>query len=109
NKNSQSPDLIPWLQTQDSGTKAQSTPTQQTTTGANDMPLSAGHLWQTGIGLVVVIGLILIVGLLAKRFGPYKRMGGRRLRIVAGQSLGPRERVAIVEVEDTWLVLGVTQ
>ena len=70
-------------------------------------PLGAGSLGRTSIGLVIVIALILACGALLKRFGPYKNRGGRSLDIIASQSLGPRERVVVIEVEDTWLVLGV--
>ena len=70
-------------------------------------PLGAGSLGRTSIGLIIVIGLIFACGALLKRFGPYKNRGGRSLDIIASQSLGPRERVVVIEVEDTWLVLGV--
>ena len=61
----------------------------------------------TAGGLAVVIALILGVAWLlrgAQRFG---LRGHGLLRIVASQALGTRERVVVVELADTWLVLGV--
>lgn len=69
--------------------------------------LGMESIGRTSLGLIVVIALIFACSALLKRFGPYKKRGGRSLDIIASQSLGPRERVVVVEVEDTWLVLGV--
>ena len=88
----------------------------QTQTGADTpstaVPRANGSLGmesigRTSLGLIAVIALIFICSALLKRFGPYRNRGGRSLDIIASQSLGPRERVVVVEVEDTWLVLGV--
>jgi flagellar protein FliO/FliZ len=50
-----------------------------------------------------------VVAWLAKRVGlAGKTAGARGLKLSASTSLGPRERVVIVEVEDARLVLGVT-
>lgn len=69
--------------------------------------LGMESIGRTSLGLIVVIALIFACSALLKRFGPYKNRGTRSLDIIASQSLGPRERVVVVEVEDTWLVLGV--
>lgn len=74
-----------------------------------DMNMGMATVGRTAIALVVIIALIVVGMLLLKRFGPYKQLGGRGLKLIAGQSVGPRERVVVMEVEDTWLVLGVTQ
>ena len=61
----------------------------------------------TAGGLAVVIALILGVAWLlrgAQRFGV---RGHGLLRVVASQALSTRERVVVVELADTWLVLGV--
>lgn len=69
--------------------------------------LGMENIGRTSLGLIVVIALIFVCSALLKRFGPYNKRGGRSLDIIASQSLGPRERVVVVEVEGTWLVLGV--
>lgn len=66
-------------------------------------------LLQVSGALFGIIAFILIVAWLAKRFGLAGRTAhARGLKVSASTSLGPRERVVIVEVEDARLVLGVT-
>lgn len=57
-----------------------------------------------------IIVLILCIAWIARRFGlTGVRAGGKKtLNISASVSLGPRERIVIVDVEDARLVLGVT-
>jgi flagellar protein FliO/FliZ len=69
---------------------------------------SAGSIGGALFALVLVIGLILLLGWLAKRMPGF---GGTRnnsaLRVVGSLALGPRERVVVVAVGDTQLLLGV--
>lgn len=57
--------------------------------------------------LALVVGLILLCAYLLKRLGPAQAMGARRLRVVASQAVGPRERVVVLELAGEWLVVGV--
>jgi len=68
--------------------------------------LGVGAVLQTIVGLVVVIGLVFGCAWLARRFGlqPGSRSG--LVKTIGGASLGGKERVAVVEIGDTWLVLG---
>lgn len=66
-------------------------------------------LLQVSGALLGIIAFILIMAWLAKRFGlAGKTANARGLKVSASTSLGPRERVIIVDVEDARLVLGVT-
>ncbi|ELQ3992476.1 flagellar type III secretion system protein FliO [Enterobacter bugandensis] len=66
-------------------------------------------LLQVSGALFGIIAFILIAAWLAKRFGlAGKTAGTRGLKVSASTTLGPRERVVIVDVEDARLVLGVT-
>ncbi|MBM3073199.1 flagellar type III secretion system protein FliO [Enterobacter sp. RHBSTW-00994] len=66
-------------------------------------------LLQVSGALFGIIAFILIAAWLAKRFGlAGKTATARGLKVSASTSLGPRERVVIVDVEDARLVLGVT-
>ncbi|HDC4489202.1 flagellar type III secretion system protein FliO [Enterobacter asburiae] len=66
-------------------------------------------LLQVSGALFGIIAFILIAAWLAKRFGlAGKTAGARGLKVSASTTLGPRERVVIVEVDDARLVLGVT-
>jgi flagellar protein FliO/FliZ len=68
--------------------------------------LGVGAVLQTIVGLLVVIGLVFGCAWLARRFGLQPGNRGGLVKTVGGASLGGKERVAVVEVGDTWLVLG---
>ncbi|MFT4063129.1 flagellar biosynthetic protein FliO [Paraburkholderia sp.] len=68
--------------------------------------LGVGAVLQTFVGLAVVIGLVFGCAWLARRFGLQPGQRGGLVRTVGGASLGGKERVAVVEIGDTWLVLG---
>ncbi|WP_042290169.1 flagellar biosynthetic protein FliO [Paraburkholderia mimosarum] len=68
--------------------------------------LGFGAVVQTVLGLAVVIGVVFCCAWLARRLG---LQGGPRnalVRTIGGAALGGKERVAVVEIGDTWLVLG---
>jgi flagellar protein FliO/FliZ len=71
------------------------------------VPALGGSLWQLFLGLGLVLALMVgSLWLLKKLFLPRGERAGL-LRVVAGTAVGTRERVVIVEVGSTWLVLGV--
>ena len=61
--------------------------------------------------LILVVSLILALGWLARRMPGFTRAtgGGNALRIVGSLTLGPRDRVVVVDVGGTQLLLGVGQ
>nr|WP_084168089.1 flagellar biosynthetic protein FliO [Paraburkholderia acidipaludis] len=68
--------------------------------------LGFGAVLQTVFGLALVIAVVFGCAWLARRLG---LQGGQRnalVKTVGGASLGGKERVAVVEIGDTWLVLG---
>lgn len=71
------------------------------------LPSPGGSVLQAMLGLAVVIALILGSLWLLKRLSTRGGAGPGVLQVVAGVAVGPRERVVLVEVADTWLVLGV--
>ncbi|MGY2460623.1 flagellar biosynthetic protein FliO [Vreelandella sulfidaeris] len=64
-------------------------------------------LGKTAAALALVIAIILICTALLKRWNNHNSRHGAHLRIVGSTAVGNRERIVIVEVEDTWLVVGV--
>ncbi|NPT55665.1 flagellar biosynthetic protein FliO [Paraburkholderia elongata] len=68
--------------------------------------LGVGAVLQTIVGLLVVIGLVFACAWLARRFGLQPAHRGGLVKTIGGASLGGKERVAVVEIGDTWLVLG---
>ena len=76
---------------------------------ATASPSTAGSLGGAVFALVLVVGLILLLSWLAKRM-PGLGGGGvanPALRIVGSLALGPRDRLVVVEVGQTQLLLGV--
>lgn len=70
--------------------------------------LGAAALLQTGLGLVAVLALIFLCAWAARRFGLQRHASNRLIKVVASTMVGQRERVVVVEVGTSWLVLGVT-
>jgi flagellar protein FliO/FliZ len=70
--------------------------------------VGAGGMLQAALGMAMVLGLIFLCAWAARRFGLQRFGGGQVVKVVSSASLGQRERVVVVEVDGTWLVLGVT-
>ncbi|MDX7990811.1 flagellar biosynthetic protein FliO [Xenorhabdus sp. Reich] len=90
------------------GTASDAVPVSTASTTA---PLPAGQtLMQVSSALGGVLLLIFFITWLVRRLGltPAKNKNHRLLNVKASCSLGPKERVVVVEIEDNWLVLGVT-
>jgi len=68
---------------------------------------SFGGLFQVFIALVIVIAAIAGSAWLMRRFGPTQMGPGGAMRVIGGVMIGPRERLVLVEVNDTWLIIGV--
>ncbi|MEX3956052.1 flagellar biosynthetic protein FliO [Trinickia sp. EG282A] len=68
--------------------------------------LGIGAVLQTLFGLAAVVALVLACAWVARRTGFAPGARGHIVRTVGGVSLGGKERVAVVEIGDTWLVLG---
>lgn len=79
---------------------------QAATAAAPTSDLS-GSLLQLVLGLALVLALLLGSLWLLKRLVAPRGETAGLLRVVAGAAVGTRERVVIVEVGSTWLVLGV--
>ena len=67
----------------------------------------AAGLAQAGLGLFAVIALILALAWAARRTGLVRPGNAGAMKVVGTTSLGPRQRLVLVEVGGTWLVLGV--
>lgn len=86
-------------------------PATSTATSAPATPVvpAGSVLTQVGSTLGAILLLILIIGWLVKRLGfAPKNSRNNLLNVRASCSLGARERVVVVEVDNQYLVLGVT-
>jgi flagellar protein FliO/FliZ len=66
-----------------------------------------GQVMSVVIGLALVLAVIWGAAWLVKRVAPRAYGKSSVLQVVAGAAVGQHERVVIVEVGATWLVLGV--
>ena len=69
--------------------------------------VTAGSMLQVMMGLGVVLLFVAAIAWTLKRFALRAPGGNGNLRVVAGAAVGQRERVVIVEIGATWLVVGV--
>ena len=69
------------------------------------MPL--GAMLQSFFALLLVLGVIAGAAWLLKRTQRLHGTSNNVLKNVSAVAVGPKERVVVVEVGDTWLVLGV--
>lgn len=76
---------------------------------ANDaVGVSGATMLQTLLSLVLIVGILFGGAYLLRRLNGGRGFGnGGPMRIVGGLMLSPRERIVLVEVEDTWLVVGI--
>jgi flagellar protein FliO/FliZ len=71
-------------------------------------PVSVGNLAQLTISLLLIVGLILAMSWLLRRFkvgGAHR--GGGTLAVIDQIALGPRERIALVRVGQSQVLVGI--
>jgi len=69
--------------------------------------VSSGSIVQIIFSLLLVLAAIVLVAWLLKRMNVAQQGQGNLLKVLGGTSIGQRERIVLVEVKDTWLVVGV--
>lgn len=74
---------------------------------AASAPVSDGSMLQVMLGLGLVLAVIAGCAWLLRRFGGLPRGPANIIKVIGGSPVGQRERVVLVEVADTWLVIGV--
>ncbi len=71
-------------------------------------PMGIASLVQLTLGMIVVLMLIVGIAWLLKRTGRFQTAAGADLRVLGGLSMGARERVVLLQVGETQLLVGVT-
>lgn len=70
--------------------------------------VSGSLLLQTVVALLVVIGVALLAAYLLRKVNGGRGFGSSGpLRVVGGLMIGTRERIVLVEIDDTWIVVGL--
>lgn len=67
---------------------------------------TAGNVMTVLLSLALILGGFVTLAWLARRYLPGMGAQGA-VKVVGTTAVGPRERVVVVEVDDTWLLLGV--
>lgn len=69
--------------------------------------VSSGSIVQIISSLFLVLAAIVLVAWLLKRVNATRLGPGNQLKVLGSVAIGQRERIMLVEVSDTWLVIGV--
>lgn len=90
-----------FLSANDNGTQTNNqTPYHPKTIGARDFLL-------TFVFLILVIGIILLLSWLFRRFGFMPSKSGHFIQIVSSLSLGPKEKLILVDIHGQQILLGI--
>lgn len=68
---------------------------------------TSGALLQGLLGLGMVLAALAAFFWFLRRFSPGQTAAQGVVKVVGGVMLGPRERLVVVEVGETWLLLGI--
>lgn len=69
---------------------------------------ASGNLIQITLSLILVIGLLIALSIGFKKFG-INRIGSTfPVKVIGAISVGNNQRIMVIEVDDEWIVLGVT-
>ncbi len=69
--------------------------------------VSSGSILQIIFSLLLVLAAVVAAAWILKRISLPQYGGGNLLKVISGVAVGQRERIVLVEVKDTWLVVGV--
>jgi flagellar protein FliO/FliZ len=69
--------------------------------------MSDGLLMQSVTGLLIVLASVIVLAWLMRRLGRLQSSAGGVLKMIDGMALSTRERVVLVQVGDTQVLLGV--
>ncbi|MDT8370532.1 MAG: flagellar biosynthetic protein FliO [Gammaproteobacteria bacterium] len=79
-----------------------------TTKSLSSAPVTATTLVETLFGLLLVLTSIAFVAWILRRTNRFTSSANGQLRLVAGLSLGPRERAILLQVGEQQILVGVT-
>ena len=80
----------------------------QPTTSAPVAGPGMSGVWEVALGLLIVVAAIVAVGWVMRRLYPGAMSASQQMKVIAALPLGPRERLLLVDVAGTQLLLGVT-
>ena len=63
--------------------------------------------WEATLALCFIVAVLLGTAWFARKVTGGKGFGQGGMKVVGGIALSPRERIVLVEVNDSWLVIGI--
>ncbi|TVP88924.1 MAG: flagellar biosynthetic protein FliO [Pseudomonadaceae bacterium] len=78
------------------------------TLGSATQSSLTAQIMQLGLGLMLVVGLIFVLGFLLRRVGPMAGIGSQQIRVISSLPLGTRDRLLLVDVAGTQMLLGAS-
>lgn len=74
---------------------------------ASDDPFNTARMMSVAMGLGLVLLLILAIGWALRHLTRFSSATGDVIKVLGGRSLGPRERLVLLQVGEEQLLLGV--
>jgi len=71
-------------------------------------PISTSALFETLLGLLLVLSLIAFLAWLLRRTGRFQMTTNGEMKIITSLALGPRERAVLLQVGEQQILVGVT-
>ena len=71
-------------------------------------PMSSPYLAKLVGGLVLVVAAIFVLAWLVKKFNLNQHSQGGLIRVIAGLSIGTRDRIVLLQVGDEQILVGLT-
>lgn len=71
-------------------------------------PVSSSYLIKLSAGLLVVVGLVFFLAWLVKKMQLVQSSNSGLIKIVSAISVGQRERIALIQVGEEQLLIGLT-
>ncbi len=71
-------------------------------------PVSSSYLIELSFGLLVVVGLVFFLAWLVKKMQLVQSSNNGLIKIVSAISVGQRERIALIQVGEEQLLIGLT-
>lgn len=62
---------------------------------------------QVLFSLLLVLAAVVLVAWILKRINLPQHGAGNLLKVIGGVAVGQRERIVLLEINDTWLIVGV--
>ncbi len=71
-------------------------------------PMSSPYLFKLTGGLILIVALILVLAWLMKKFNLNQQSHSGLIKIIAGLSIGTRDRIVLLQIGEEQILVGLT-